>query len=302
MRFNVVSKSSSWVMPQLAPIRWEKLEKIDVEKIITPELISVVIPVKNNQKGIDRLLQSIVENVSTEHYPCEVIIVDNNSSIELRIDDVYPFKVNLHRCNSVGPAAARNVGVNNASGAWILFTDSDCVFTGTTIAGYINYDNRCVAYAGAILMEGSDYLTRYYRDQNSFHPMSALDPESGEFEIATVVTANCLVLKSALKYIGGFNESFKIAGGEDTDLGFRLKLVGTLRFNPSSEALHEFNDGLSGFIKRYIRYGKGNRVLQDLYDVDFWPRHFFPNNQKVINLVLARISVFAMRWGFKRVS
>lgn len=302
MRFNAASKNSSWTITKLAPIRRERFENIDIEKIITPELISVVIPVKNNQKGIDRLLRSIVENVSPAHYPHEVIVVDNNSTIELMLTDIYPFRVKLYKCSTVGPAAARNVGVKNAIGAWILFTDSDCVFTATLISGYIRSDNQCVAYAGAIKMIGNDYLTKYYRDQNSLHPMSIHDAESGEYEPATIVTANCLVLKSALNSVGGFNESFEFAGGEDTDLGFRLKVIGALKFNPNSEALHEFNDGFSGFIKRYIRYGKGNRVLQDLYDVDFWPSYFEANNRTIINLLLARISVLAMRWGFKNIN
>lgn len=270
-----------------------------IRKFIFAKDISIVIPVKNNQQGIDRLLSSLARETISENYPREVIIVDNNSDVPIQIIENYTFEVRILRCTKLGPAAARNLGVANAAGHWILFTDSDCIFTPTLISGYLSDTNECVAYAGNINIIGNDYLASYYRDQNALHPSLVANSDNSCQETWCLITANCLVLKEAFNAVVGFDEGFIYAGGEDTDLGIRLSHIGVIKFNFKSVAIHHFGDGFIGFLKRYIRYGKGNRRLNDLYDHNFWPEHFPPNRNSVRNKVLAWISVEAMRWGYR---
>ena len=54
----------------------------------------------------------------------------------------------------------------------------------------------------------------------------------------------------------GFNENIKIAGGEDVDFGLRLSQIGDLNYAFENGLLHEFSDGIKGFVKRFIRYGR----------------------------------------------
>lgn len=296
--FNAASKVSS--QDKLAIISAEsKGFEFLFEKTISTDAISIVIPVKNNQRGIDRLLESIVSCSENKVYPKEVIIVDNNSDTPLVLHRQYPFPVKSFRCVKKGPGAARNLGAANASGKWILFIDSDCIFTPSSISGYVTDNNDVIAYAGTVKIIGDDIFSCYYRDQNALHSMCVLNEQNGEVEPSTIVTANCLILKSAFDAIGGFNEEFIFAGGEDTDLGFRLKRIGRIRFNKNAEVVHEFGDGIQGLIKRYVRYGKGNRKLQDLYNIDFTPKHFLPNNPTIKNRIIAFIAVEAMRYGYK---
>lgn len=271
---------------------------IAVPKSISAAEISIIIPVKNNQAGIHNLLESVISQVNPLDYPREIVIVDNNSSEPLQIKKSYPFPVLVYKCSMPGPAAARNVGVAKASGKWLLFTDSDCTFTPSMVSGYLREDNECVAYAGRIEILGDDFLNSYYRDQNALHPSFVVNKYTNEPEPWTLVTANCLILKSAFDAAGGFNEGFTIAGGEDTDLGFRIRHLGRLKFNLRSVSIHHFEDGLAGFIKRYIRYGKGNRKLADIYHGDFWPKHFTPSIYSLKNRILAWVAISAMRWGY----
>ncbi len=272
---------------------------IAIPKSISAAEISIIIPVKNNQAGINKLLESVVSEVSHQDYPKEIIIVDNNSSEPLQINKFYPFPVLIYKCSIPGPAAARNAGVAKAGGKWLLFTDSDCTFTPSMISGYLREDNECVAYAGRIEIFGDDFLNSYYRDQNALHPSFVVNKDTNEPEPWTLVTANCLILKSAFDAVAGFNEDFTIAGGEDTDLGFRMRHMGKVKFNPRSVSIHHFEDGLAGFLKRYVRYGKGNRQLADIYHGDFWPRHFTPNSYSLKNRILAWVAVSAMRYGYR---
>lgn len=276
------------------------VKNFSVEKTIRKEDISIVIPVKNNQEGIEKFLKSLTVTLSEKEYPLEVIIIDNNSYTPLKLTETYAFPVRVLECKKLGPGAARNVGAAVAKGKWILFTDSDCIPTPTLISGYELEDNDAVAYAGLVKIDGDDIYAQFYRDQNIFYPMALIEvPEQVPL---TLVTANCLVLKSAFMAINGFNETFIYAGGEDTDLGLRLRMIGKLKYNKVSVARHEMNDGLPGFINRFMRYGRGQRLLDRHYDN---PSFFVPqpigqlNNPNEANKLLAEMHFCAMSWGFR---
>lgn len=275
-------------------------DRIDVAPIvITPMIsaadISIVIPVKNNQAGINRFLDSLLTNVSPEFYPLEVVIVDNNSAIPIVNQREFPFPVSIITCTRLGPGAARNTGVIHSKGNWILFTDSDCIASESFILGYLTESNTAVAYAGEIDVRGDDYISRYYRDHQVLTPPTRIT--RNREEPWTLVTANCLVLRAAFEAVGGFDEQFIYAGGEDTDLGYRLHHIGEMKFCKSSVAIHEFNDGLLGLVKRFIRYGKGCRLLMQFYGKSFWPYYESPLGLGLRNALLRWITIGSLFWG-----
>jgi glycosyltransferase involved in cell wall biosynthesis len=98
------------------------------------DLISIVIPVKNER---DRI-KNIVEGLYKQSYrPIEVIFVDGGSTdgtIEEILDatkrySANDFKIRLLRESEFGnvrsPANARNIGALNASGKYVIFFDAD---------------------------------------------------------------------------------------------------------------------------------------------------------------------------------
>jgi len=103
---------------------------------IREDLISIVIPVKNNQAGIDLFLYRLCL-LEPYQRPAEVIVIDNNSVPPIRLPrNDYPLPIQLLRCITPGPAAARNKGLMACRLPWILFTDSDCIPTKTLVSGY----------------------------------------------------------------------------------------------------------------------------------------------------------------------
>ena len=273
-------------------------DSINVPVRITPGDITIVVPVKDNQRGIDRFLRGVVDTFKPEHYPKEIVIVDNNSAESVQIRNRFPFSVKVISCKTAGPAAARNTGVRAAAGKWLLFTDSDCIPTDSLLAGYLNAPSGYVAYAGLVELEGHDIYTRFYRDQNTFVPL-ALIGWAG-LEPMTLVTANCLVLKSAAETIGLFNERFELAGGEDTDFGIRLRMVGALRYQFTSVSQHCNQDSVSKFANRFMRYGSGNKVLDELYYGSmFRLKGVRVNNQSEITRKLAALQFKAFNWGYE---
>ena len=278
----------------------EKTKKKSSERIKVNE-ISIVIPVKDNQVGIDNYLNKFLETHSQNEYPKEIIIVDNNSNPEISIKSEHlesDLKIRLIKCKRIGPASARNKGVKIANGNWILFNDSDCIPTNSILKGYLKADNKSVAYAGNIKSLNNDKLSRYYESQEILIPLKTYN-EKGDFVPQYLITANCLVWKSAFDEIYGFNEKIAIAGGEDVDLGLRLSEIGNLSYAFESIATHDFSDGLIGFYKRFKRYGIGNRIVQELWKTDLKPRPFRPNERTVTNEFFAKFQYFSLYKGFK---
>ena len=113
-----------------------------------------------------------------------------------------------------------------------------------------------------------------------------------------LVTANCLVYKDAFNYIGGFDENFQQAGGEDIDLGFRLLSIGSIAYQWNSIVLHNFDDGIKGFIKRFNRYGKGNKQLAHKHMLNLTPKPFLPIIKTPYNIILAVIQFLFMSTGY----
>jgi GT2 family glycosyltransferase len=257
--------------------------------------VTVVVPVRNNQHGVEQFLAAL-EGLHESALPREVIFVDNNSDVPLRLPERFRLKVprvRVIRCATPGPAAARNAGAREAAGAWLLFTDSDCVPTATFVTGYAGSLDGSIGYAGNVTPCGADALSRYYESQEILVPRYV-----GNASPQYLVTANALVWRGAFIGIGGFDESFPLAAGEDIDLGFRLSEVGRLAYAPKSVVKHDFSDGFAGFVRRFFRYGRGNRLVAHRYRINLHPKPFRPARLTHFNRVAAIAQFCAMVLGY----
>src|ERR1700756_1994711 len=269
------------------------------DRIITTD-ISVVVPVKDNQQGINNYLEHFLKTHLQKDYPKEIIIVDNGSSIPIIIHQRHQsktLKIKLFRCKKPGPGAARNLGANQATGKWILFNDSDCIPTANLLSGYLKSDNLSIAYAGNVKSFGKDKLSKYYDSQEILIPLKTYSYR-GLFVPQYLITANALVWREAFIEVNGFNESFQLAGGEDVDLGLRLAQIGELSYAMESVVLHNFNDGWKGFYKRFIRYGEGNKIVAQLWQTNLRPKLFRPNKRTAFNEVAAKLQFIFLFIGY----
>lgn len=92
----------------------------------TPPLFSIIIPVYNSINYIERCINSILGQTFADY---EIVIVDDgsydgSSEICKRFMNEDNRVIYLHQDNS-GVSAARNLGLDHASGEWITFVDSD---------------------------------------------------------------------------------------------------------------------------------------------------------------------------------
>lgn len=156
--------------------------------------VSVVVPTCGRPELLARCLGALEkQSLPRENY--EVIVVDDS---KLRS----------------GPAAARNRGWVQARAGIVAFTDDDTEPGRDWLkCGLEAMKAHVDAASGRIVMPIPDLPTDYERDAQGL--------ERSEF-----VTANCFVRKRVLQRLRGFDESFRMAWREDSDLHFRLLQCG----------------------------------------------------------------------------
>jgi glycosyltransferase involved in cell wall biosynthesis len=261
---------------------------------LDPGDVSLVVPVWNDQRGIARLVEAFAR-LEPSARPQEIIVVDDGSTPAIVVADeaAAVARAKVVRAHHRGPAAARNLGWRAARSSWILFTDADCVPSPSLLLGYGDAMNGAVAYAGAVEPLGNDFLSRYYATQKILVP-----PPTNHSEPGYLVTANALVWRPALERVGGFDERFRFAGGEDIDLALRLAEIGRSSYAPAAVVHHDFSDGVAGFFRRFVRYGRGNRLLAEVHRLDMTPKPFRPAHGSLVNYACAGAQYLAMLIGY----
>jgi len=90
-------------------------------------LISIVMPALNEEKRIERALKSIREQ-SIINWGVEILVVDGGSTDKTREIAEY-YGARIYDNPKVVPEEAKKIGLQNSTGKYIVFMDSDEVFT-----------------------------------------------------------------------------------------------------------------------------------------------------------------------------
>jgi len=100
--------------------------------------ITVIIPNYNRSADFQRALQSVFKQT---HLPDEIIFVDDCSTDETsQVIKKYGDQI-IYKRNAInsGASASRNAGIENTSGNYIAFLDSDDVWSDTKLEHQIHY-------------------------------------------------------------------------------------------------------------------------------------------------------------------
>lgn len=98
------------------------------------DLISVIIPVYNSEKYIERAISSLLKQT---YHNVEIIVVDDGSS-DKTSEIVYNLiqkdsRITIIQNKSKGVSSARNTGIKQCNGKYIMFLDSDDEYEEDTI-------------------------------------------------------------------------------------------------------------------------------------------------------------------------
>ena len=175
-------------------------------------LISVVIPTYKRPELISECLKALHQQTFNKAF-FEIIVVSDGPDIvtEKKIKRSFPNVRYYSLKEKRGPAAARNYGWLIAKGKLIAFTDDDCLPDRNWLKDvWSSYNNEAeIAFAGKVEVPLPECPTDF-------------ELNTARLSKACFITANCICSKVALLKVGGFDERFRMAWREDSDLEFKL--------------------------------------------------------------------------------
>jgi GT2 family glycosyltransferase len=224
---------------------------------------TVVVPTYERPNTLERTLESLIDQ-SVDSY--DIVVVDDGSTSPEQEAVLTRFadedRVTVVRQSNQGPAAARNRGWRETTADVVLFTDDDCEPPRNWIESLVSeFDTGIAAVGGPLVppasIADSNAVARFTRYRDRFAYDEPDEPTVGVKGLAVTGTANVAYRRSVLEEAGGFDESFPIAGGEDADLGRRVRALGyELAFVPVP-VVHHDDYSLGSFVNRAFRGGIG---------------------------------------------
>lgn len=129
---------------------------------MTDPKVSIIIPVYNVEKYIEQCLDSIINGT---YKNIEIIVVNDGSSdnTEKIIKEKYLTKIKYISKKNNGVAEARNVGIDNSTGDFLVFVDGDDWISSDCISNAVD----CVCKTEADIVLGGTVFV--YKDKNECH-------------------------------------------------------------------------------------------------------------------------------------
>jgi glycosyltransferase involved in cell wall biosynthesis len=229
---------------------WDRGDRLDKPQI------SVIVPVKNGAATIEKCLESIF---SQSLPPAEVIVVDNGSQDEtIRKAGLFPVKILIQNFGRIG--AARQMGLENSSGEYVAFTDSDCIPCKDWLRELFHAFDQGVAGVGGAIKNIGDglWINSINLTQDTFigggRSIQARLYKNKTY-VKSISGCNAMYRRKDLIDIGGFN--IYLTGADETELNHRLVKLkkGKLLYIPEALILHDHRRNLGRFAVNMYRYG-----------------------------------------------
>lgn len=219
---------------------------------------SIVVPTRGRPEPLRRCLEALAAQDAAFRY--EVVVVDD-SPAPSGVPCERPHE-RLVQSGGRGAAAARNLGVETSSGAFICLIDDDCLAPeswlqamvtaaegrpGTVIAGpTVN------GHVTSALSAASQHIVSWLAETTA----------DGGSEPPFAPTSNICCARETLEEIR-FDPAFPQAAAEDRDWCARLAAAGhPLVWLPEAPVYHYAERGLAEYLRRHYRYGSGSRAYR----------------------------------------
>jgi glycosyltransferase involved in cell wall biosynthesis len=222
-------------------------------------LFSVVIPTYNRARQLRECLQALAaQDLPKQSF--EVILVDDGGREPLE-ETLAPFRellaIRLLYQKHQSCAAARQFGIEHASGEYLAFTDDDCRPSPdwlSTMASILMAHPGCAA--GGFTLNGAVDNAYAEATQTVVRTLTESRRVSAGW-VPYCPTSNAAFPAFALRSVGGLDPTWAIAGGEDRDLCARWSNAGRqLVYAPEARVFHFHRLTLAQFVKQHFQYGR----------------------------------------------
>jgi glycosyltransferase involved in cell wall biosynthesis len=182
-----------------------------------PPHVTVAVATFQRPKGVQTLLRALeAQTLGVEMF--EVVIVDDHSgddtpALLAEIAATSPLRLRTIRLDrNSGPAVARNTAWRAGSAPIVAFTDDDCAPT----PPWLTEGLRAIQAAPSVLVGATQPMPE---------ELHLIDPLSRTMRVERATfapTCNVFYLREDLEAVNGFDETFRMPVGEDTDLAWRI--------------------------------------------------------------------------------
>ncbi|WP_055136107.1 glycosyltransferase [Pseudomonas corrugata] len=180
--------------------------------------VSIVIPMYNEARHIDRTLRAAQEAARQAQLECELIVVDNGSDDHgPRIANELGARVLIVPGVHIG--ALRNRGAAVAHGDWLAFIDADIEMP----ANWLKLLLKLEGHQGDVLGLDLDTPCQAPWFAEAWQRRSQRPGSHRLDRVQWLPSANLLMRRSWFERVGGFDETLRT--GEDKDFSLRLRQI-----------------------------------------------------------------------------
>jgi len=212
--------------------------------------IAVVIPARNAVATIEGAIRAALNQRGVTGV--EVFVVDDGST-DGTGDAARKFGARVIRLEGSGPAAARNAGWRAAKTEAVAFTDSDCIPNPDWCERILDVleDKTVGAVGGSYdIANPSSLLARI------IHVEILARHQLMPSDVHALGTYNFAARRELLEQLGGFDESYTAASGEDNDISYRILKAGRrLVFLHDNTVSHFHPTRLVKYLRSQAKHG-----------------------------------------------
>lgn len=214
--------------------------------------ISVAVATRGRPERLARLLDSL-ESQALPHDSFEILVaVDGPDPVTeaLLSERALAFRAPLRFVvldRSRGPAAARNAAWRMGTAPLVAFTDDDCEAAPSWLEALVAASR---AHPGAAIQGPTIPNPADAANGGPFSRTQRIEGPTHWYQ-----TCNMAYPRELLEQLGGFDERFTEAAGEDVDLGWRATSAGArVEFAPDALVFHAIDDlGPLGYLRQATR-------------------------------------------------
>jgi GT2 family glycosyltransferase len=249
-------------------------------------VISVVIP-NLHSPLIDQVVEALERQTARDQID-EIIVVGQD-----RHRLVPHSATAITTPQPLAAAAARNLGARHARGAYLLFLDADCIAAPDLVDHLLDYYRRgCPVVGGSIAVRSDNYWVQC----DHMLVFASYLPGVAAGERSYLPSGNLSVRREIFERIGGFDERFPGAAGEELDFCLRLRGAGhSLYFAPGAVVYHQHIRGTAKSIWIHLRrFGQITAKLWGMYPALF-PAPLGGRLRQWSGLIIAAAPLLALR-------
>ncbi len=217
---------------------------------------SVIVATFNRKEILKQVLEHLDGQKGEYSSPFEVIVVDDGSTDntkefmkKIMENKTYHYPIsyfNTGLTDTYGVNVARNIGIKNSRGKYLLFLDDDCIPHENWVHAHVTMLEAGEKVVVGYISHKKEILEKKLPITIDNPVMKRLYKESREDKLSELLSGNLALSRQCFKQSGMFDERFahfKVYGYDDIEFGHRLLIGGfKIKFNPNAVVYTQLKD------------------------------------------------------------